>query len=309
VKQRNPTLGAVSVSFAAILFGLNASTVKTILGTGISPEHLVLFRTTFTAIVAGLVLLFTNPRAFKITFKEIPMMLIYGIFGVALMQWSYSNAVQRLPISVALLIEYTAIAIVPVVSLVFFKERIKGRLWIGIALVLLGLGVVSNIWDSHLDPIGVAWASMAAVCVSIYFLIGEHTQRKRDAMSTLFYTFLVAGSFWVIVNMTNPHEFFDISKTMSLAGNLAAIDWPIWASLLWLGIMGSFLPMLLDYIALGNLSATAVGVIATAETVFASVFAWIWLQESMSMLEIFGGLIVITGIVLAETSRARGLDG
>jgi len=309
VKQRNPTLGAVSVSCAALLFGLNASTVKTMLGTGISPEHLVLFRTTFTAVVAGLVLLFTNRKAFKITWKEIPMMIVYGIFGIALMQWSYSNAVQRLPISVALLIEYTAIAIVPVVSLIFFKEKIKGRLWIGIVLVLLGLGVVSNIWDSHLDPIGVAWASMAAICVSIYFLIGEHTQRKRDAMSTLFYTFLVAGIFWVIVNITNPHEFIDVSKAMSLAGNLAAIDWPIWTSLLWLGIMGSFVPMLLDYIALGNLSATAVGVIATAETVFASAFAWLWLQEQMSMLEIFGGLIVITGIVLAETSRARGIDG
>ncbi|NBY43219.1 MAG: hypothetical protein EBQ61_00200 [Micrococcales bacterium] len=248
------------------------------LGTGISPEHLVLFRTTFTAVVAGLVLLFTNRKAFKITWKEIPMMIIYGIFGIALMQWSYSNAVQRLPISVALLIEYTAIAIVPVVSLVFFKEKIKRRLWIGIVLVLFGLGVVSNIWDSHLDPTGVAWASLAAVCEH-YFLIGEHTQRQRDAMSTLFYTFLVAGIFWVIVNISNPHEFIDVSKTMSLAGNLAAIDWPIWLSLLWLGIMGSFVPMLLDYIALGNLSATAVGVIATAETVFASTFAWIWLRR------------------------------
>ena len=309
MKQRNPTLGAISVSCAALLFGLNASTVKTILGTGISPEHLVLFRTTFTAIVAGIVLLITNPKAFKITTKELPMMVLYGIAGIALMQWSSSNAVSLLPISVALLIEYTAIAIVPVVSLIFFKEKIKGRLWIGIALVLAGLAVVSNIWDSHLDPVGVAWASMAAVCVSVYFLIGEHTQRKRDAMSTLFYTFFVAAIFWLCINLANPQSFSDISQSMSLAGNLAAIDWPIWLALLWLGVMGSFLPMLLDYIALGNLSATAVGVIATSETVFATVFAWIWLREEMTWLEMLGGLIVITGIVLAETSRAKGIDG
>ena len=306
MKQRNPSLGAVSVSFAAILFGLNASTVKTILGTGISPEHLVLFRTTFTAVVAGIILLITNPKAFKVARRELPLLMVYGIAGVALMQWSYSNAVQLLPISVALLIEYTAIAIVPVVSFLYFKEKIRGWLWVGIFLVLLGLAVVSNIWDSHLNPVGIAWASMAAVCVSIYFLIGEHTQRKRDAMSTLFYTFFIAAMFWLILNLVNPHSFVDISKSMSLAGNLAGIDWPIWLSLLWLGVIGSFLPMLLDYIALGNLSATAVGVIATAETVFASMFAWIWLQESMTPLEVFGGFIVVSGIVLAETSRARG---
>jgi len=61
--------------------------------------------------------------------------------------------------------------------------------------------------------------------------------------------------------------------------------------------------MLLDYIALGNLSATAVGVIATAETIFASAFAWIWLNESMSTIEVIGGIIVVCGIVIAETSR------
>ncbi len=128
-------------------------------------------------------------------------------------------------------------------------------------------------------------------------------------MSTLFYTFFVAAIFWLCINLANPQSFSDISQSMSLAGNLAAIDWPIWLALLWLGVMGSFLPMLLDYIALGNLSATAVGVIATSETVFATVFAWIWLREEMTWLEMLGGLIVITGIVLAETSRAKGIDG
>jgi drug/metabolite transporter (DMT)-like permease len=291
------------VGFAAILFGLNASTVKTILGTGISPEHLVLFRTTFTAIIAGIVLLFSNPKAFKVTLKEIPLLILYGIVGVALMQWSYSNAVSLLPISVALLIEYTAIAIVPVVSFLYFKEKIKPWLWAGILLILTGLAIVSNIWDSKLNPIGIAWASMAAMCLSVYFIIGEHTQRKRDAMSTLFYTFLVAALFWLAMNLIRPSEFSDIAQSMSLNGNLKAIEWPIWGSLLWLGIMGSFVPMWLDYIALGNLSATAVGIIATAETVFASIFAWAWLNEAMTPIEIFGGFVVIAGIVLAETSR------
>ncbi len=231
-------------------------------------------------------------------------MLLYGITGIALMQWSYANAVTLLPISVALLIEYTAIVIVPIVSYFLFKEKLHGRLWFGIALVLSGLAIVSNIWDSDLDPVGVAWACMAAICVSIYFLVGEHTQKSRDPMSTLFYTFLVASIFWLIMNLLNPQELISLEESMSLAGNLAAIDWPIWLALIWLGVMGSFVPMLLDYIALGNLSATAVGVIATAETIFASAFAWIWLNESMTTIEVIGGLIVVCGIIIAETSRS-----
>ena len=305
VAQRRPGVGATAVSFAALLFGLNASSVKVILSTGISAEQLVLFRTVFTAVLAGIALLITNRKAFKMELKEIPLFVFYGIFGIGLMQWTYSNAVNLLPISVALLIEYTAIALVPIVGIFLFKERVLPRLWLGIALVLGGLAVVSNIWNSNLDPIGVLWAIGAAICVTIYFITGEHTQRNRDAMSTLFYSFLVAAIFWGIINLINPSPAVDVYEVFSLSGNLGSFSWPFWAGLLWIGIMGSFVPMLLDYIALGNLSATAVGVIATAETVFATVFAWAWLREDMSTLEIFGGLIVITGIVLAETSRER----
>ena len=303
MRVRRPAVGAAAVSFAALLFGLNASTVKVIIQTGITSEQLVLFRTTFTAIVAGIVLLLTNRRAFRLEKREIPLMLVYGITGIALMQWSYANAVSLLPISVALLIEYTAIVIVPLVSYFLFKEKLTKKLWLGIALVLSGLAIVSNIWDSQLNPVGVAWAFMAAICVSIYFLIGEHTQKTRDSMSTLFYTFLVASIFWLIMNLLNPKEFISLEQSMSLAGNLAMIDWPIWLALIWLGVMGSFIPMWLDYIALGNLSATAVGVIATAETIFASAFAWLWLNESMTSIEVVGGIIVVCGIVIAETSR------
>lgn len=307
VANRNPTVGITAVSFAALMFGLNASTVKIILGTEINPEQLVLFRTAITALIAGIVLLFTNKQAFKLTKKEFPVLVFYGVFGVALMQWSYSNAVSLLPISVALLIEYTAIVIVPLVSLLLFKEKVRPRLWFGIAAVLIGLAIVSNIWNSALNPLGVAWAIMAAVCLSIYFLIGEHTQRKRDAMSTLFYTFAVAAVFWAIMNLINPGKVIDINLDFNLGGNLSGISMPVWAGLLWIGIMGSFIPMLLDYIALGNLSATAVGVIATAETVFATVFAWAWLNESMTTLEVIGGLIVVAGIILAETSRTSSI--
>ncbi len=307
VANRRPAVGITAVSFAALMFGFNASSVKIILGTEISPEQLVLFRATITALMAGLVLLFTNRKAFKVTMKELPVLIFYGIFGIALMQWSYSNAVSLLPISVALLIEYTAIVIVPLVSLLLFKEKVRPRLWFGIAAVLVGLAIVSNLWNSSLNPIGVAWAFMAAACLSIYFLIGEHTQRKRDAMSTLFYTFAVASVFWAIMNVINPAKMIDINLVFNLGGNLSGISMPVWAGLLWIGIMGSFIPMLLDYIALGNLSATAVGVIATAETVFATIFAWAWLNESMTTLEVIGGLIVVAGIILAETSRTNSI--
>jgi drug/metabolite transporter (DMT)-like permease len=75
--------------------------------------------------------------------------------------------------------------------------------------------------------------------------------------------------------------------------------------LAWIGIFGSFLPMLFSFLALTHLRATSVGVISTAETVMAFVFGWAWLNERIDGLQALGGLFVIAGIVLAQTSRVQ----
>ena len=75
--------------------------------------------------------------------------------------------------------------------------------------------------------------------------------------------------------------------------------------LIWIGVFGSFIPMLFSFLALTHLRATAVGVISTAETVMAFVFGWVWLNEIIDGLQALGGFIVIAGIVLAQTSRVK----
>jgi drug/metabolite transporter (DMT)-like permease len=66
--------------------------------------------------------------------------------------------------------------------------------------------------------------------------------------------------------------------------------------------------MLFSFLALTHLRATSVGVISTAETVMAFVFGWAWLNEKIDGIQALGGLLVVAGIVLAQTSRVRSLD-
>jgi drug/metabolite transporter (DMT)-like permease len=74
--------------------------------------------------------------------------------------------------------------------------------------------------------------------------------------------------------------------------------------LIWLGVFGSFLPMWLSYRALHHLNPTGVGIASTAETVFAFGFGLLWLGESFSALQLVGGVLVIGGIVLAQTKKS-----
>jgi drug/metabolite transporter (DMT)-like permease len=296
----------VFLSFsAALLFGLNASTSKIVMATGVTPEQIVLFRSFATALIAGLIIAITNPKAFKVRPAEWKFLIAFGVIGVALMQWAYSNAVKSLPVGIALLIEYTAIIIVPLASLVLFGEKPRRKLWLGVALVLGGLMVVSKVWDSPLNLTGVLFAFSAAIFLSVYFIMGEKSHQTRDPISTLFYTMLISTIFWMVFS---PWWTFDVSlvtNSIDLGGNLAGITAPAWLLIIWIGLFGSFIPMFFSFVALGHLSATGVGIISTAETVFAFLFGYLWLGEKIEGLQLAGGILVVAGIVIAQISRSN----
>ncbi|MSZ19600.1 MAG: EamA family transporter, partial [Actinobacteria bacterium] len=279
MRTKHPVLGVIFATAGVILFGLNASTSKVIMQSGITPEEIVIFRSIATAIGAAIALAFTKPQAFRIQRTEWRNLVLFGVFGVALMQWAYSNAVKNLPIGIALLIEYTAIVIVPLVSLWLFKEKVLPRLWVAIAMVLFGLVVVSRIWAGGLNPVGLMFAVAAAIFLSFYFLMGEHTMKNRDALSTLFYSMSISALFWLLVSPWWEFDTSALTSSISLTGNLSQFEAPLWLLLIWLGVFGSFLPMLFSFLALTHLSATSVGVISTGETVLAFFFAWAWLNE------------------------------
>lgn len=277
-----------------------------VVDSGLPADQLVLIRSGVSALLAGAVLVFTNPKAFKLTLREVPLLLAFGVFGLALMQWAYSNAVSILPVGIALLFEYTAIIIVPIFARIVFKEKTTRTFWYGVALVLGGLLVVSQIWAGGLDPVGVGYALLAAVLLAFYFLMGQHAGLTRDPLSTMFYTMLIATIFWGILS-GGKASAIDLLQVVNLTGNLAWADVPLWVPLAWLTVMGTFVPMAMGFIALKLTTASKVSVTQTAEPVFAFIFGWLWLGQSMNLLQTIGGALVIAGIVFAQRTKVGNL--
>ncbi len=305
MQAKKPALGALMLLGATILFGLNGSTAKTIMQSGVTAAQVTLFRSLTTSAIAALILTFTNRQAFKVRKSEWKWFALLGIAGVGTMQWSYANAVANLPVGVALLIQYTAVIIVPIASMVLFKERLGAKVWFGVALVLAGLVLVSHIWQGGLNAVGIGFAATAAFATAIYYLVGEHLNTHRPAMSTLFYTMMFSTLMWVVLTPWWTFDFSRFSNQLSLGGNLGSLHVYGWVAFAWLGLMGSFLPLFFTYSALGHLTATSVGVFSTAETIFGFIFAYLWLGEKIDGLQTAGGLLVIAGIVIAQISRRK----
>ena len=290
---------------AAVLFGLNASTTKVIIQSGVTPEQAVFIRSITAGVIALVWALIANRSELRVEKRLIPRLLLLGVVGVGTLQWAYSQAVVLLPVGIALLIEYTAVLWVPIIALLVFKERVKKQIWFGAALVLGGLAVVAQIWDSQLNPLGIIYALGAAASLTTHFIVGERIQRHLPTNVTMAYGMGIATLLFLPFSKLNEFDYASLGKGLDLSGNLAGISVPLWVMLLLLGVAGSFLPMAFTFLALRHLTATLVGVVATAETILAALFALLWLGELISLTQALGGIVVIAGIVLAQTARRQ----
>jgi drug/metabolite transporter (DMT)-like permease len=308
LSQKHPTLGAIFALIAAILFGLNASTTKVIIEAGINAEQVVFIRSLFSFVLALSWALISNRKELFVKPRMLPRLFVLGVIGVGMLQWTYSMSLVRLPVGIALLIEYTAVLWVPIVALVLFKEKVSKVIWLGAALVIGGLAVVAQIWDTQLDPYGMLLAFGAAISLTIYFITGERIQRVLPTNVVLAYGMFFATLFFLPLSNFGSFDFSIISSSLDLSGNLAGIEVPMWGALIWLGVLGSFVPMAFSYLALRHLSATVVGIIATSETVLAFGFALAWLGELITLTQALGGIVVVIGILIAQTARKQSSE-
>lgn len=297
-------MGYVYSVAAALLFGMNGSVTRVVVEAGLTPAQLTVFRVVGAAVLSGIVLLITDRRAFVVRPRQLAILAVVGVVGVALLQWTYAAAIQRLPVGITLLIEYTAVLLVAVIAYFFFRERVRARLWVAIGFVLVGLAIVAKVWVSELDPIGVLFAVCAAITLTVYFLAGEREVGKTSPMAVAFWTMSAASVFWLLFSgwwAIDPALF---ARQVSMSGNLEQLVVPVWVPLAWNMVLGSFAAFFLSLLALGRLSATAAGIVASSEVIFAFVVAWLWLGEELDVVQIVGASVVLAGIVLAQTARA-----
>ena len=297
-------MGYVFGLLAALLFGANGSVTKVVLESGLNPLQVTQLRTVGACVIAGAILLVVDRSAFRMPLRQLAVMAILGVVGIALLQVTYAYAIQLLPVGIALLFEYIAVLLVALVAFLFLKERVKPRLWVAIGLVLLGLAVVAQVWASDLDPLGVLFALGAAVTLATYFLVGERQVTATSPLAVAFWTSGFAAVFWAFFSGWWELDPSIVLEPVSLTGNLSGVVLPLWAPLAWLIVMGSFFPFLLSFAAIGRLRATPAGIIASSEVIFAFVVAWLWLGEELGALQLVGAAIVLVGIILAQTSRA-----
>jgi len=304
-RDRRPLLGYAMVWTAAILFAVNGTVSKVVLSSGISSVELTQIRSIGAFIGFALVVLLTAPRRFRVGRRELRFLIVFGVTGVAFVQWLYFVSIHRLPIGIALLIQYVAPLLVALFVRLVLGRKVRRRIWVALALALAGLGLVVEVWSTglQLDAVGLAAALGGAVAYAAYILMAEHGVRRRDPVSLSAYGFGFAALFWLVVRPPWLFPANRVDDSVSLLGNLERFEAPVWLLLLFVVVVGTMITFGLVVTALRHLPATRVGIVAMLEPVVASVVAWAWLGESLGAWQLAGGSVVLAGILLAQTAR------
>lgn len=298
-------MGYVYALVAAVLFGSNGSLSKVVLEAGVTPAQLTFVRVLTVTVIAGVWLLISDRAAFRITARQLGIMAVLGVVGIALLQWTYAVALTLLPVGLTLLLEYLAVIAVAVIARLVFKEEVKPRLWLAIALVLVGLALVAQIGRGEVSTLGVLFALAAAATLTVYFLVGERQVTASSPMAVAFWAMGFAAVFWALFSGWWQLKPELLTTQVSLGGALEAIVLPVWIPLAVTAVAGTFAPFLFSFLALKHLTATAAGITSSAEVLFAFAVAWLWLGEALDLAQLLGVAIVTTGIVLAQTARVN----
>lgn len=306
----NPRTGYALVACGAALFVVNAGVSRAIQAAGIDSMTLTTVRCTGTALVLLPVLALRGERLqLPRSWRELAVVVGFGVTGVALVQWLYFVAIDRLPVGVALLLEFTAPVLVALFARFGYHEPVRSRIWLGIGCSLGGLALVAEVWRGlQLDTVGVLAGLGAAVSLAAYFLLGEHSVSDKAPLHVLTEAFVVAAVFWNVVRPVSGLFATDLGTSQSLGGTLSEFSAPLWALLGWLVLLGTVTPFLAELSALRHLSATEVTLIGMLEPVGATLLGWLWFREGLTGVQIAGMALVLAGIALAQTARMAQSD-
>jgi drug/metabolite transporter (DMT)-like permease len=288
--------------FSSAVFGLSGSFAKALLESGWSPGAAVTARLTGAALILAIpAFLALRGRWHQLRDNWITIGL-FGLIGVAACQLFYFNAVARLSVGVALLLEY--LAPVLIVLWLWGASRKRPRVWTfgGTVLSLAGLVLVLDLTGTvKVDIVGVLWGLAAAVCLAIYFFI---TAKENDTLPPIVLASagLLVGAvvMWLAAATGLLPMAFSTADT-----RLGPWIAPWWAALGGLVLLATVLAYVSGIMAARALGSKVASFVSLTEVLFAVIWAWLLLGELPGAIQLLGGVLIVAGVVLVRLDELR----
>jgi drug/metabolite transporter (DMT)-like permease len=276
------------VILAAVLWGTIGIYIKKLSGFGFSTQQMVLTRAVAAALTTALFYSVKNKRLAMIKPRDVKYFIGTGIFSFVLMNCCYFIAIKETSLAVAAILLYTAPAIVMVLSIILFKEKLTKRKLLSFFLTFAGCVLVTLTFgggEQKITFLGVLAGLGSGLGYALYSIFGRYALEKYDSITVTLYTFIFAS-----IGMV---PFADMRGMAALFSNMDAL---VCAVLL--GVTATTLPFLLYTRGLSYLETSRASIVATLEPIVAALFGIFIFGEPVTPFKLLGILSVISAVFI-----------
>jgi drug/metabolite transporter (DMT)-like permease len=293
---------AVVAAAGWALGGLTAKWLFVTTGSAVDPATLSAARATLATIMLLVYLGLFRRRELVVRPRDLPFLAAFGVFGLAMVHFTYFAAIQLTNVPTAMILEYLAPILVLCVSVAFLGERFTWALPTGVVLSVTGCALmVGAIGGGGLkvSPAGLAWGLGAAFFFALYTVLGKYAAPRFSPWTLLTYGLGAAALFW-LVWLKGP-----VPIVVLLA------DGRRFAAVAVMALLSTIVPFGAFLTALHHIDATKASITATLEPVLAGVGTYLIpvLYAPLSALQLLGGVLVLAAVVVAQAphliERAR----
>ena len=236
-------------------------------------------------------LLFFRDRMFTVKTGDLPLLALLSIFGIVGMSVLFFMGQQSTTaINASMIVELNPIVIF-LLSL-FIGERASFIQFFGIIISLSGCLLVVNVINmhgfaydlNHLSGDLIVFAS--ACCWAIYSVFGKNAVKRLGGFAVTTWTMLFGALELLVILMIMPVKIVVPNTIFS------------WSVIAYLAIFPTAVAFFAWFEAMDKINLSLLNVMQYFSPVFTVVLAWLFLSERISLLNAFGIILVIAGVVL-----------
>jgi drug/metabolite transporter (DMT)-like permease len=300
--RSSTTFGMLIAVVAAASFGLSGALIKPVLEAGWSPAAAVTLRVLIGgSVLAPFAIVALKGRWIALWYARTRILLM-AIIGVAATQLVYFAAVERIPVGIAILLEYMAPLLLVAFAWATTRRMPKVVVLVGSVVALGGLIlVVSPEGSGGLDPIGIIFGASAAVGAAVYYVVAARSSEGLPAVALASAGLLIGGILLGLVGLIGIVPFDMPMVEVSVLGFMA----PWWVPLLIVGIVATGIAYSTSIMASEMLGSRLASFVGLLEVVTAALYAWILLGESLSVSQFIGGALILAGIAFVRSEKSE----
>jgi drug/metabolite transporter, DME family len=264
---------------------------------GLSAIGLAFWRDLTTSLLLLAGILIVKPRLLVIKKKDLPWLIGMGAISIGIFHVFWNTAVVMIGASLATVVQCNAPIFVTIMAWFLFGEKITLRKVIAVMLAAVGTILVSGISSVNewkILPLGLLIALGSAITYGSLSLFGKKLRGDYNAWTIMFYIFLFGTIALFSVQLGSPDPFPVFLSVLPLFAGFVLIS-----TILGFGLYTT---------SLKYLPASVASITATTEIFFASILAYIFLQERMDLWQIIGSVLIIAGVILVSLAKDNTAD-